>query len=291
MRAFQRARDLEPTGRCDLSTWHALEETEHALGDRLLYLTEPMFRGDDVADLQLRLGSLGFDSGRIDGIFGVTTERALAEFQTNAGLVNDQVCGPDSIRALRHLATRGRPESIAGVREREQLHVVPIADVGVAVAYLDPALASTSAIAADDLMRTGCRVQAFTGTSWSMVAQLINDAGADLCVALSLLDHEACEVAYFATEGFRSAAGERFASGVIAELPAVRGWRRARLLGRRSPILRETKATAVLVALGPEDLVAQSGHLIGTALSRAVERWSGPGGRPGTGTVTGAAPT
>ena len=36
-----------------------------------------MLRGDDVAELQQRLCTLGFDTGRIDGIFGDATVRAL----------------------------------------------------------------------------------------------------------------------------------------------------------------------------------------------------------------------
>lgn len=121
VRRFQLIRGLEPTGHCDLETWQALEEAEHHLGDRLLYSTQPLLRGDDVSELQLRLGSLGFDAGRTDGIFGTATEQALGEFQRNAGLISDLVCGPDSITALRNLATRGGPTSVAGLREREEL--------------------------------------------------------------------------------------------------------------------------------------------------------------------------
>ena len=36
----------------------------YAMGDRLLYRTEPMLRGDDVRELQRRLGQLGFDAGK-----------------------------------------------------------------------------------------------------------------------------------------------------------------------------------------------------------------------------------
>ena len=32
-----------------------------------------MLRGDDVAELQVRLAQLGFNPGRIDGIFGPAT--------------------------------------------------------------------------------------------------------------------------------------------------------------------------------------------------------------------------
>ena len=48
-----------------------------SLGDRFLYLVAPMLRGDDVAELQQRLSALGFDSGRVDGIFGDLTSAAL----------------------------------------------------------------------------------------------------------------------------------------------------------------------------------------------------------------------
>ena len=43
----------------------------------------PDLRGDDVAELQVRLAQLGFNPGRIDGIFGPLTEDALRDFQRN----------------------------------------------------------------------------------------------------------------------------------------------------------------------------------------------------------------
>ena len=55
-------------------TWAELIESGYALGDRLLYLCQPMLRGDDVGELQRRLNALGFDAGREDGIFGPETE-------------------------------------------------------------------------------------------------------------------------------------------------------------------------------------------------------------------------
>ena len=42
-------------------------------------IARPMLRGDDVAELQVLLSQLGFNPGRIDGIFGPTTGDALAE--------------------------------------------------------------------------------------------------------------------------------------------------------------------------------------------------------------------
>ena len=57
-----------------------------ASGDRVLLLTAPQLRGDDVVSLQQALNHLGFDCGRPDGILGPATIRALVDFQRNSGI-------------------------------------------------------------------------------------------------------------------------------------------------------------------------------------------------------------
>ena len=94
MRVFQEARGLRVDGVCGRDTWSSLVESGFRLGDRMLYLRHPMFRGDDVTELQRRLNALGFDAGREDGILGDDTTAALTEFQRNVGLTVDGVCGP-----------------------------------------------------------------------------------------------------------------------------------------------------------------------------------------------------
>ena len=81
LRSFQRARGLVVDGICGPHAWNSLVEADMRLGDRLLYYRSPMMRGDDVEDLQQRLGSLGFDARWVDGIFGVNTHDAVREFQ------------------------------------------------------------------------------------------------------------------------------------------------------------------------------------------------------------------
>ena len=76
--AFQTERGLDEHGLVDETTQAALVEAGLRLGDRHLYLHFPMFRGEDVAELQLRLGGLGFDAGRIDGIFGPDAAGAVS---------------------------------------------------------------------------------------------------------------------------------------------------------------------------------------------------------------------
>ena len=110
------------TGVCDESTWTALVEASYRLGDRLLVLSAPNMRGDDVADLQSVLARLGFDCGRVDGILGPTTARAVADFQRNCGLTPDGVCGAETVRALDVLGRQsGSGPGVAALREFEAL--------------------------------------------------------------------------------------------------------------------------------------------------------------------------
>ena len=123
--AFQAARGLRSDGICGRETWAALVESGFRFGDRMLYRRRPMLRGDDVAELQRRLNALGFDAGREDGILGDDTTSALTEFQRNAGITADGICGPETIAALDRLnrpPLEGLAEGeVASVREREAL--------------------------------------------------------------------------------------------------------------------------------------------------------------------------
>src|SRR5213080_4836834 len=121
VRSFQERRHLIVDGAVDEHTWAELVEAGYSLGDRVLYLRYPYFRGDDVRNLQAGLNLLGFDAGREDGIFGGRTDRAVHDFQRNVGLPPDGIVGVTTVEGLRRLRPVGPGPGRADVREGEAL--------------------------------------------------------------------------------------------------------------------------------------------------------------------------
>lgn len=116
VRAFQQDRLISVDGIVGPTTFRHLEEARWRLGDRVLwYSAAHPHVGDDVEDLQRRLADLGFAIGRVDGIFGPATDRAVREFQRNVGMNSDGTCGVNTVVALKRLdrAVRGgAPEQL-----------------------------------------------------------------------------------------------------------------------------------------------------------------------------------
>lgn len=66
--------------------------------------------GTDVVLLQFRLSQIGYYKGRIDGIFGLMTKKAVTQFQKDQGLESDGVVGLKTYNAIPDsniLPTRG----------------------------------------------------------------------------------------------------------------------------------------------------------------------------------------
>ena len=273
-RAFQEERGLPADGICGPVTWAALVEAGWRLGDRFLYWRSPMQRGDDVAELQSSLGALGFDAGRVDGICGPDTARALEEFQRNSGLTPDGICGPDSVAALQRLAgRRAGPTSVAQAREANALrdaprHLAQRRIVLGAPGALDALADRVSRLLTD----AGAEVTVLHAPDGSAQAREANDLAAELYVGLRLVAEPACRVSFYATSGFESVGGRRLAELTATELGTVLGLAPT-AVGMRLPVLRETRMPAVLCELGPVDEVVVQAAALATGLTRCVATW------------------
>jgi N-acetylmuramoyl-L-alanine amidase len=241
----------------------------------LLFHIAPNLRGDDVAELQASLARIGFDSGRVDGILGPKTARAVEDFQRNCGLYVDGVCGPDTVRALDVLARQsGTGPGITAVRELEALTATTrtLAELRIVVGqfgglsalsrHLVVALRQRSAavIASDE---PDAEAQALAANRYAATAYIGFEAQAAV----------APRVFYYAVPQFESVGGRALATRIAIACrastpihPDVHGMRLA--------ILRETRMPAVLFAVGDAQPALDASEALVAAVVDALERWA-----------------
>jgi N-acetylmuramoyl-L-alanine amidase len=269
IRSFQQARGLHVTGELNEATQRALDESRWKLGDRSLHLQpSPMMRGDDVAALQSRLTEMGFNCGRVDGIFGEVTEAAVKEFQKSVGVKVDGKCGPATIIALLRLTKIVSGGAPAALRESAaQKNRGPA--LANKVIVINPGSASYEAEVVYDIARRlegrllalGASVFLTRGTqnapSEAERIAFTNKSGADLLISLHVDHHTNPHARGVATffygsdqHGIHSIVGEKFASLVQREICARTDFINCRTHAKTWDSLRLTKAPAVRVELG-----------------------------------------
>jgi N-acetylmuramoyl-L-alanine amidase len=290
VRAFQQQRGVTADGIVGPQTWRLLDDARWRLGDRVLQLSvSHMMTGDDVAGLQQRLLDMGFDCGRVDGIFGRTTEHALREFQRNIGLPGDGTAGPATYAALGRLARTVRGGTPHALRESE---LIRNSGPGLAgkIIVLDPGHGglergctghglSEAEVAQDLAARIEGRLVAVGVRAYLTHGRLSNDvappdeseravfantAGADLVLSLHcdgapLPGSEARGVATYyygsgshpwAGGGAFSAIGQRFAGLLQRELVARTDLLDCGTHGKTWDLLRRTRMPAVRLEVG-----------------------------------------
>ena len=250
--AFQKAKGLDADGIVGPNTWRSLYEAGYRLGDRLIYMRRPMVRGEDVSELQSRLNSLGFDAGKVDGIFGPESEQAVIEFQNNRNLAEDGKVGPEVVTEI-HLVTRGEMrEGRQSIREREWMRRLPPSVAGARV-YLDAACRDPheSSQAWEAATAAALAIQEAGGIPMlsrsqdtnipeRLSARRANRMGSDLIVAFRVAQQDDA-VFFFASEHSQSEAGEKLATAIAESIGG-------RIEGRASAMLKETRAPSAVVS-------------------------------------------
>jgi len=296
IRSFQQARGLSVTGLVDEVTARALEEAQWKLGDRSLNLQEPpLMHGDDVAALQSRLTEMGFDCGRVDGIYGPRTELAVKDFQKSVGATVDGKCGPATIIALIRLTkiVSGGAPSILRESANQKNRGPALANKTIVLNPDgdDPLVYDVAVRTEGRLLALGASVFLTRGEknnpSESERIAFTNNSSADLMISLhedSYKNENAHGAAtyFYGSEahGVHSIVGERFASLVQREICARTDFANCRTHAMTWDLLRLTKAPAVRIDLGyktnPGDIGRMSRpdfrDVIAEALVIAIQR-------------------
>ena len=221
-------------------------------------------RGDDVALLQSQLSEMGFNCGRVDGIYGPTSESAVSEFQKSVGVKVDGRCGPAtiiSLMRLKKIVSGGTPVAL-----REEVKRVDRGpSLAQKVVVIDPAespdILDLAGRLEGRLIALGVNVYL---TASAAVRQdehdrieITNKSGADLVISLRqdrYPNKNAHGVAtyYYGSEshGIHSVVGERFAKLVQREICARTDLLNCRTHAKTWDFLRLTKAPTVQIDLG-----------------------------------------
>lgn len=296
IRAFQQERGLVVDGLVGPQTLRHLEEARWQLGDRALsYTPGHLMRGDDVAILQRQLQNLGFDTGRIDGIFGPQTDVSLREFQRSVGVSADGTAGVETFKALDRLSRSVK----GGQPERLRQHVLLDAlrtGISDKIILLDPAHGGNehgnvhgSLVEAELVGELASRIEgrlAALGTTVLLTrpahgdakpltdverAQFANQTDADLMVSLhidSCTTERASGIACFhygvAPDSGWSHSGERAARRIHSAILGATSLHDCRVQHKTWELLRLTRMPTVWV---------EAGYL---SNQHDAERWSDP---------------
>ncbi|GMQ85476.1 MAG: N-acetylmuramoyl-L-alanine amidase [Acidimicrobiia bacterium] len=250
---FQRSRGLAHDGIVGPETWQALVDAGYTLGDRMVYRRVPMTRGDDISRLQQGLNSLGFDAGKVDGLFGPATLSAVLDFQHNRSMAEDGIVGGAVVKelALMHRETSKRGKEV--VREQAWIASLPHPIAGARI-YVDPACPDESSAALTWQAAMGTSATLREAGAMPLLSRSIdtlpeervrarraNRLDADLVISVTTAAAFEEGAFYFGTDLGSSPAGRVLAEMIGSGLGLP-------VAARAIPMLRETRAPAVVVA-------------------------------------------
>jgi len=275
LRQFQRSRGLHADGTCNPQTWLALIEAGRILGERPLFHTVPHQRGDDVSELQRRLALLGFDGGRVDGIFGPDTELALLDFQRNTGLVTDGVFGVATLNVLTRLSGHtGEGPGVAMLRQQEAARTTPgrgLRDTRVVIGHYGGLSAVVRPIA-QQLRASGSLVVPVDEPDPFVQSGTANMFEAHVYLGLEVATRRP-KVSFYSVEAFESVGGRSLAFRCVTALENRQLFAGVHLVGERLTALRETRMPAVICSLGPIRQVLDHAPTVAAALTDALAGW------------------
>jgi len=279
IKAFQQERGLTATGVINEITARSLEEARFKLGDRVLvFNAAALMRGDDVSNLQDRLIQMGFNCGKVDGVYGANTEGAVREFQKSVGILSDGRCGPATLISLMRLVKTVSGGAPSALRESVK-HSVRSPALANKVIVIDPSWGgeftgeSANGVVESEivfdlaqrlegrLIALGVNVVLTRSANNSPLEtdriKVANTVSADLVIALKVDSYKNEKANGVATyfygrddKGVRSVVGERFANLIQREICARTDLLNCHTHAKSWDLLRLTTAPTVRIDLG-----------------------------------------
>ncbi len=278
VRKFQQDRGLVVTGVMDQETWQELVDAGYKIGERMMYLKYPPFRGDDVRTLQFWLKTLGFYPYNENGIFCEKTHKALLEFQKNMNVADDGIAGEETVQNLKSLRriimskeTSNFPliKNISKEKKLQENRIIldyseNIEDMRSSREYLSEKIYILSSIVnfcRDMLSRNGIETLiSISGDEKQNVflydrVEYINKSSSDLLVSMDLnysVDKNASGSSCFYFKGLKSYSigGHRIANMIQDKLVSNLEVMDCRTNGANYAILKATNLVSVLVKPG-----------------------------------------
>ena len=216
-----------------------------------------------MAELQVLLAQLGFNPGRIDGIFGPQSDTALREFQSNRALETSGALTRETLQELTRVRATNAGRSLV-TDARDLAGFNPQANGSVLLCgegFLANALAAS--------LISSPSVHVLLNHSHEKSADFANAHDVALVLSFQALDQvEGIHLHYWASYLAHSRRGELLASSLASQLAQLPDGPRVEVTGMALPILRETKMTTVHVEHG--NVAEQVLHQVITALEGLV---------------------
>ena len=233
----------------------------------------PNIRGDDIAELQTLLNRLGFNCGRVDGIFGPLTVHAISDFQTNIGVDANGICTPELVQHIKRMSSQtGEGPGVALVRESVDLSAHTDANAARIVIGFFPGAAGV-AHALTRRVREQHPLTTTVDSDASTQAMTANRFLADVYVGIEDADAASCTIYFYEVPTFTSVGGRNLAHHIASAIRTRVPELAVHVQGVRHSVLRETRMHAVLCSLGPSDVVSLKTNALSIAINEALELW------------------
>ena len=217
----------------------------------------------------MRLAQLGFNPGRIDGIFGRLLEDALIDFQRNCAIEPSGTLTREALVELLRVTSNGASRSL--VTEARDVAGFDDEPTGPVVVCGESPLAALLARDALDMMR----VTLLSDSSTDEVAAFANASGAAAVISVQTLKQvDGVHLHYWASYRSHSRRGEQLASAIAAALAQSKQWPRVEVAGMALPILRETKMTTLHIEHGAssQDALEELALVITKVMGEVIHR-------------------